>query len=87
MQGNACALAVARLVAHCALVFELRASWQMHSAELPKPDVLNSMLPGLERDWTEILTSLSNVYYRTASYVVEWDGKCTIIRNHVLNLV
>ena len=26
----------------------------MHLAELPMPDVLNSMMPGLGRDWTEI---------------------------------
>ena len=46
----------------------------MHLAELPKPDVLNSMLPGLGRDWTEILGSLSLVYYRTASYATEWEA-------------
>ena len=51
------------------------ASWQMHLAELPKPDVLNSMLPGLGRDWTEFLAgSLSGVYYRTASYATEWEA-------------
>ena len=52
----------------------MRASWQMHLAELPKPDVLNSMLPGLGRDWTEILGALSAVYYRTASYATEWEA-------------
>jgi hypothetical protein len=46
----------------------------MHVAELPKPDVLNSMLPGLGRDWTEILASLSLVYYRMASYATEWEA-------------
>ena len=46
----------------------------MHLAELPKPDVLNSMLPGLGRDWAEILVSLSVVYYRTASYATEWEA-------------
>jgi hypothetical protein len=46
----------------------------MHLAELPKPDVLNSMLPGLGRDWTEILGSMGHVYYRTASYAAEWEA-------------
>jgi hypothetical protein len=46
----------------------------MHLAELPKPDVLNSMLPGLGCDWTEILGSMGNVYYRTVSYAAEWDA-------------
>ena len=46
----------------------------MHLAELPKPDVLNSMLPGLGRDWAEILGSMGNVYYRTASYATEWEA-------------
>ena len=45
----------------------------MHLAELPKPDVLNSMLPGLGRDWTEILATLSQAYYRTAQYATEWE--------------
>ena len=54
--------------------FELRASWQMHLAELPKPDVLNSMLPGLGRDWAEIIAALSMTYYRTASYALEWEA-------------
>ena len=46
----------------------------MHLAELPKPDVLNSILPGLGHDWTEIIISLSVVYYRTASYALEWEA-------------
>jgi hypothetical protein len=46
----------------------------MHLAELPKPDVLNRMLPGLGRDWTEIISSLTGVYYHTASYVAEWEA-------------
>ena len=46
----------------------------MHLAELPKPDVLNSMLPGLGRDWTEILATLSQAYYRTAQYAAEWEA-------------
>ena len=43
-------------------------------AELPKPDVLNSMLPGLGRDWTEIIVAPSGVYFRTASYATEWEA-------------
>jgi hypothetical protein len=46
----------------------------MHLAELPKPDVLNSMMPGLGRDWTEIISSLSLLYYRTAVYATEWEA-------------
>jgi hypothetical protein len=46
----------------------------MYLAELPKPDVLNSMLPGLGRDWIEIIAALSTVYYRTASYATEWQA-------------
>jgi hypothetical protein len=43
----------------------------MHLAELPKPDVLNSLMPGLGRDWTEILASLGTIYYHTAQYATE----------------
>jgi hypothetical protein len=32
------------------------------------------MLPGLGRDWTEILGALSGVHYRTASYATEWEA-------------
>jgi hypothetical protein len=46
----------------------------MHLAELPKPDGLNSMMPGLGRDWTEILASLGHAYYRTALYATEWEA-------------
>ena len=46
----------------------------MHLAELPKPDVLNSMMPGLGRDWTEFLGALSGAYYRTANYATEWEA-------------
>jgi len=46
----------------------------MHLAELPKPDVLNSMMPGLGRDWTEIIGTMANAYYRTASYAMEWEA-------------
>jgi hypothetical protein len=69
-----CALAAGQPITCCAVVFELGASWQMHLAELPKPAVLNNMLPGLGRDWTEILASMNNVYYRTAQYVMEWEA-------------
>jgi hypothetical protein len=54
--------------------FELGASRQMHLAELPKPDVLNSMLPGLGRDWTEIIASMGVVYYTMAVYTAEWEA-------------
>jgi hypothetical protein len=46
----------------------------MHLAELPKPDVINSMMPGIGRDWTEILGALSAVYYHTAQYATEWEA-------------
>ena len=47
----------------------------MHLAELEKPDVLNGLLPGLGRDWGEILSgSLSNVLYNMASYATEWEA-------------
>jgi hypothetical protein len=49
----------------------------MHLAELPKPDVLNSMMPGLGRDWTEIILGLSVVYYNTARYAMEWEVVAT----------
>jgi hypothetical protein len=36
---------------------------QFHLAELDKPNVLNGLLPGLGRDWTEILGgSLTNLF-------------------------
>jgi hypothetical protein len=46
----------------------------MQLAELAKPDVLNTMLPGLGRDWTEILGGMSHAYYRTALYAMEWEA-------------
>jgi hypothetical protein len=46
----------------------------MHLAELSKPDVLKSMMPGLGREWTEILASIGHVYYRAASYATEWES-------------
>jgi hypothetical protein len=46
----------------------------MHLAELPKADVLNSMLPGLGRDWTDIIGTLSVTYYHTAAYAMEWEA-------------
>jgi hypothetical protein len=54
--------------------YELGTSRQIHLAELAKPDVLNGMLPGLGRDWSEITPALSVVYYRTASYAMEWEA-------------
>jgi hypothetical protein len=49
----------------------------MHLAEMPKLDVLNNMMPGLGRDWTEILASLCTVYYHTAQYATEWEAVAT----------
>jgi hypothetical protein len=47
----------------------------MHLAELEKPDVLNSLLPGLGHDWSEVLGgSLALVIYRMASYATEWEA-------------
>jgi len=47
----------------------------MHLAELEKPDVLNSLLPGLGRDWKEVLGgSMAQVIHRTASYATEWEA-------------
>jgi hypothetical protein len=46
----------------------------MHLAELPKPDLLNSMLPGPGRDWTDNLGRLSGNYYRTVTYATEWEA-------------
>jgi len=37
--------------------------------------VLNAMLPGLGRDWTEILAgSLSQLFYYLAAYTMEWEA-------------
>ena len=48
---------------------------QFHLAELGKPDVLNGMLPGLGRDWTEILGgSQASVFASTNAYVMEWEA-------------
>ena len=46
----------------------------MHLAELEKPDVLNSLLPGLGRDWGGVLGSMASVLYQTASYATEWEA-------------
>ena len=40
----------------------------MHLAELEKPDVLNSLLPGLGRDWKEVLGSMAPILYSMAGY-------------------
>ena len=47
---------------------------QFHLAELDKPDVLNGMLPGLGRDWTEITPSLANAFVSFAVYALEWEA-------------
>ena len=31
-------------------------------------------MPGLGRDWTEIIHGLNGVYYHTASYATEWEA-------------
>ena len=46
----------------------------MHLAELPSADVLNSLMPGLGHDWTEIVGSLSVMYYHAAQYALEWEA-------------
>jgi hypothetical protein len=46
----------------------------MHLAELDKPDVLNSLLPGLGRDWGRVLGNMAAVLYHTASYATEWEA-------------
>ena len=47
---------------------------QFHLSELDKPDVLNGMLPGLGRDWSEILPSLANAFNSFAAYALEWEA-------------
>ena len=47
---------------------------QFHLSELDKPDVLNGMLPGLGRDWTEIAPALSGVFCAFAAYALEWEA-------------
>ena len=47
---------------------------QFHLAELDKPDVLNGMLPGLGRDWTEITPSMSTAFFSFAAYALEWEA-------------
>ena len=47
---------------------------QFHLSELDKPDVLNGMLPGLGRDWTEIMSSLAGVFVSLAAYALEWEA-------------
>jgi hypothetical protein len=47
----------------------------MHLAELEKPDVLNSLVPGLGRDWGGVLGgSMAPVLYHMASYATEWEA-------------
>ena len=48
---------------------------QFHLAELDKPDVLNGMLNGLGRDWTEILGgSLAPIFQWLGAYAMEWEA-------------
>ena len=47
---------------------------QFHLSELDKPDVLNGMLPGLGRDWAEILPSLTTAFVSFAAYALEWEA-------------
>jgi hypothetical protein len=46
----------------------------MHLAELEKPDVLNSLLPGLGRDWGGVLGSMTPVLYHMTVYATEWEA-------------
>jgi hypothetical protein len=46
----------------------------MHLAELERPDVLNSLMPGLGYDWIGVLATTSLVLYRMASYATEWEA-------------
>ena len=46
----------------------------MHLAELEKPDVLNSLLPGLGRDWGGVLGGMAVILYRMAGYAMEWEA-------------
>ena len=48
---------------------------QFHLAELEKPDVLNAMLPGLGRDWTEILAGgMTAPFTNLAFHIMEWEA-------------
>ena len=48
---------------------------QFHLAELDKPDVLNGMLPGLGRDWMEILGgTMDPIFQNLAAYAMEWEA-------------
>ena len=47
----------------------------MHLAELGKPDVLDAMLPGLGRPWSEILAgSQAQIFINTVGYAAEWEA-------------
>ena len=58
----------------------------MHLAELEKPDVLNGLLPGLGRDWGEVLGTMSQVLYQMASYATEWEAVASrwAVEDHAL---
>ena len=48
---------------------------QFHLAELGKPDVLNGILPGLGRDWTEIVGGTqATVFCSCIAYAMEWEA-------------
>ena len=36
--------------------------------------MLNSLLPGLGRDWKEVLGSMAPILYSMASYATEWEA-------------
>jgi hypothetical protein len=47
----------------------------MHLAELGKPDVLDTMLPGLGRGWSEMLAgSQNNIFGWSAAYTMQWEA-------------
>ena len=47
---------------------------QFHLAELDEPGVLNGMLPGLGRDWMEILLGSQSLVFQTlTTYAMEWE--------------
>jgi hypothetical protein len=48
---------------------------QFHLQELDRPNLLNGMLPGLGRDWMDILGgSLANVFSLLVVYATEWEA-------------
>ena len=47
---------------------------QMHLAELEKPDALNAMLPGLGRDWADVLGGSTLIFYNMVTYARGWEA-------------